>query len=259
MCRVANWQISLSMRSICYLLPTGSLSVVRRSRVGRISNNTNEKEMDMSTQFSLLESSEVRSMPIHVVGVGGIGSNVAYMLAPLGSRDVHIHDNDTVSSYNWRNQRYAHTAAGLLKVIDVHSHVVGPGVQLEGVVFLCVDSMQARAAVYDNCIRDNPLVRLVIDTRISATTKRILTFDMQNALHRDMWNVCWHTDSEATNALAACGSPMAVGPTAVSAAADAVWQLVRYDKKLRGEKVFFPNDCTYDLELNSPPDFLVWE
>jgi hypothetical protein len=231
----------------------------------------------MSTVFGLIESPELRASPMHIVGVGGIGSNLAYELVKLGVENLHLHDFDVVNSYNWKNQRYRPEDAGVLKVRDLaaslrrdcngfiateHYARVGIGSHLTGIVFFCMDTMRARGEVFDACVRNNAEVKLLIDARLNAYTNRIVTLVPTDEMHLAMWDaVAWYPDQEVVFERAACGSKLALGAASSAAANEAAWQLIRYDMLLRGEATTLYNDITIDRTLRSPEPLKreLWE
>ena len=58
----------------------------------------------------------VKDIKAAIVGVGGIGSNVAYSLSRLGINDLFLMDGDTVSNENINGQFYTSDDVGRYKV-----------------------------------------------------------------------------------------------------------------------------------------------
>lgn len=128
--------------------------------------------------------------PVHVVGLGGIGSALVLPLVKLGVREVHIWDNDEVEPHNVPAQLlYRKSDIGKTKVsaiadivesygmdVELHQHEqwVTPTTALKGVVLSGVDSMASRKAIWE-AIKFNPWVPLYIDGRIGAEHAQVLT------------------------------------------------------------------------------------
>lgn len=100
--------------------------------------------------------------PIHIIGIGAIGSTIATMLARMGIENLYLYDFDTVESKNVCNQEYfaRHTNATklaslteiLLEInpqIKVNAKLEGwkPGTKLSGYIFLCVDNIDLRREI----------------------------------------------------------------------------------------------------------------
>jgi len=138
---------------------------------------------------------------IHILGAGAAGSWTAYLLAKLGVRKLHVWDFDTVVEHNCPNQIFGRGEVGMLKIealkdrlwrdcacevvthkvaiadpdseegkrlleIDPEIEMVTP--KLKGIVFLAMDSMSARWFAWENCIKLNPYVKLMVEIRLAA-------------------------------------------------------------------------------------------
>jgi hypothetical protein len=229
----------------------------------------------MPRTFEMLDSLIAQQTPIHVIGVGGGGSNLVFDIVKLGAPRVHVHDGDAVSEYNWRNQRYAPSDAGNRKVsalaasvarycdgfaVVTHSTYVNAATQgLSGIVCMCVDTMSARRDIFTACIAQGNAVELVIDMRAGIDYVRVLSLDPRVEMHRDMWEHGWYPDDEVVADVADCGSPIAVGATTLQAAATSLQQLRLHDLRLRGVPVLFANDIRLPLTNALQNQYIVWE
>ena len=114
-------------------------------------------------QFDLVPMAQLVSVAVTVIGVGAIGRQVALQLAALGVRRLKLVDFDTVESTNITTQGYFESDLGLAKVaatasavrqidsaicVEVVQDRFRPGHGLGEVVFCCVDSIAARAAIW---------------------------------------------------------------------------------------------------------------
>ena len=70
--------------------------------------------MDLSKHLDFLTPASY-GRPIHIIGVGAIGSRIAEQLARLGFTNLVIYDFDTVDEYNITNQLYTYPDIGLPK------------------------------------------------------------------------------------------------------------------------------------------------
>ncbi len=130
--------------------------------------------------------------PVHVIGLGGIGSALLLPLVKLGVREIHLWDDDTVEPHNVPAQLlYRASDVGKPKVsaaaeiiesygLDVtviqHSCWVTPATQLEGVVMSGVDSMASRRAIWE-AIKFNPQVPFYLDGRIGGQQVQVFAVD----------------------------------------------------------------------------------
>ncbi len=115
--------------------------------------------------------------PIVVLGAGSVGSQVVVMLAKIGLTDITAYDGDAVESHNIPMSAYGNSDLGMYKVLALKDLVFRQsGVEIKALprmyvgeplrdsVIACVDSMEARLAVWQ-AVKNNPLVDIFIDTR----------------------------------------------------------------------------------------------
>jgi hypothetical protein len=131
---------------------------------------------------------------VHIIGVGGIGTNLALHLVKLGLRTtLHLWDPDYIESHNIPTQLIfkpgevseskVETAAKFLAEfadsalrIVTHQERVTPETSLEGVVISGVDSMSARQDIW-KAVEDNPFVPLYVDGRIGGEQYTLLALN----------------------------------------------------------------------------------
>lgn len=100
---------------------------------------------------------EELSIPIHLIGCGGIGSWTALTLAKMGCSNIHIYDNDEVEEHNVASQFFSDDQLGMLKTdaltmnvekftnITLNQHRNEEEFDITGgLVILAVDSLEAR-------------------------------------------------------------------------------------------------------------------
>ena len=140
-----------------------------------------------SRQAGLVPQEKLNRIPATVIGVGAIGRQTAIQLAAIGIRRIQLIDFDIVEPTNITTQGYFHgdlgrpkveTTAGLLWQIDPQIEVrtivdrFRPSHKFGEVVFVCVDSISARAAIWRS-LRDR--CAFCCDGRMLGEVIRILT------------------------------------------------------------------------------------
>ena len=131
---------------------------------------------------------------VHVIGVGGIGTNLVLQLVKLGLRTtLHLWDPDYIEGHNIPTQLfYRVDQVGKPKVdiaaqfltefadpslrIVTHQEKVTPDTVLEGVVLSGVDNMAARHDIW-KAVEDNPFVPLYVDGRIGGEQYMLVAFN----------------------------------------------------------------------------------
>lgn len=123
-----------------------------------------------------------------VIGVGALGSYIAWLLGKLRFRNIVVWDHDTVVLHNIPNQMYLLSHVGMPKVkalCDLSAKGAGispipiarrfTGSALNGYVFVAVDSMKDRMAIWRSSVRNHRDVRLMIECRMEAAGGHIFT------------------------------------------------------------------------------------
>lgn len=183
--------------------------------------------------------------PVTVVGCGAIGSRIVAALIELGiSKNLTLIDYDRVESHNLANQIFNASDVGTLKIeacnkwamqkTGTHTNDISlkacklpqDDVNLQGVVFLAVDSMAARREIADTMLKRNLDVTFVVETRMAATHGNILSFNPNNEIEYRGWIDTLIDDDHQE--LSACGSTLSVGTTASMMANLAVWQYIHH-------------------------------
>ncbi len=119
--------------------------------------------------------------PIHVIGLGAVGSYLTLALAKLGARELYGYDPEQVVPENVGTQIYGPTHVGQPKAVAlgrVIEQLTGlrPDLQaraiydepLAGIVVLAVDTMHDRAQIFRS-IDGRAAVRWLLDVRIGFT------------------------------------------------------------------------------------------
>ena len=168
--------------------------------------------------------------PLHVIGVGALGSGLCVLLARLGITEINIYDMDTVTSHNIANQEYTDANIGTEKVdaleeilqrinpdIKVIKHKDGwvTGTRLDGYVFLGLDNIETRQAI----VKDNEYnmsIQLLVDSRMrledaQAYAAKWLDYNSRTKLIKSMDFT--HAEAAAATPVSACNLPMSIMPT----------------------------------------------
>jgi len=107
-------------------------------------------------QLSLIDNSKL-NIPIHIIGVGGIGSWTALLLAKMGCTNITIYDDDVVEIHNTASQFFKHSDLGKKKteaIMESIKEFSGITIKIkenieeekikDGLVIMAIDSMKER-------------------------------------------------------------------------------------------------------------------
>ena len=146
--------------------------------------NTSQR---FSRQAGLVPRDQLEGQLVTVIGVGAIGRQVAIQLASLGVTRLQLIDFDSVEETNVTTQGYRAGEIGTAKVIatlleveridpSIEQHHIldrfRPGQPVGEIVFCCVDSIAARAAIWRS-LRSR--CKLWIDGRMLGEVIRVLS------------------------------------------------------------------------------------
>lgn len=168
--------------------------------------------IDYSGQTDIFDPRKF-TWPIHVVGLGGIGSALILPLAKLGVATIHIWDFDEVEPHNIPAQLiYRPSDVGTPKAkamaaflerqeasceIIAHTEAVDTTTTLEGVVISGVDSMEARAKIWE-AVKFNPDIPFYMDGRIGGEQLQLLSLHPSDFEAIDGYEADWlFSDEEA--------------------------------------------------------------
>lgn len=114
-------------------------------------------------QQQLVPREQLGGLTVTVIGVGAIGRQVALQLVAIGVRHLQLFDFDRVDATNITTQGYWNDDIGQLKVEATQQALVRidptvevklvadryrPAVEVGTIVFCCVDSIDARCAIW---------------------------------------------------------------------------------------------------------------
>lgn len=198
-------------------------------------------ERDFSRQSDLVPA-EGLAQRIDVIGVGAVGRNVALMLASVGARNVRLFDHDIVDASNVTTQGFRASEIGYskpecvaneMKLVDPACSVSPvarkwyPAIRLPGIVFSCVDSMEARRAIHESALDCS----LVIDGRMLGEVGYVFPY-INTPESRAAYAKTLFSDAEAEPGRCTQKSTLYCATHVASAM---VYMLVRH---LRGQNVF---------------------
>ena len=177
---------------------------------------------------------------IDVIGVGAVGSKIAIELAKLGLEDIHIWDADIVEGHNIANQAFYLADIGKPKVqataehcklasgteVTQHNQFITDPVRLGRVVFLAVDTMEHRKAIFENCLKNKFTTDQVVELRMGEEELRVYGFNPNTRQEIIDWTDTLVDDEETVES--ACSAKTTVGATATMTAAFAVTRFMQW-------------------------------
>lgn len=185
--------------------------------------------------------------PVHVIGLGGIGSALLLPLVKLGLRnELHLWDDDaTIEPHNIPAQLLYRPAdigkpkaPTMVEILDAyrepqctlvpHAERVTSDTPLSGVVISGVDSMASRMAIWD-ALKFNTDVPLYIDGRIGGEEVQLFTANPSNLDDIDFYESWLFEDSEGSPL--PCAARTVIGPP-VALAGMIIAQLTRFARDL---------------------------
>jgi len=152
---------------------------------------------------SLLPMDVMDADQVRIVGVGGIGRQVALQATAVGIGSIVLYDDDDISITNVSTQGYPYEDIELPKIrsllysmeeINPFSFYLGyedkfpleenlivlDGDRESGAIFCCVDQIAARTDIFDRLVSEYIACPLLIDGRMAAETGRVITVCLDN-------------------------------------------------------------------------------
>lgn len=189
--------------------------------------------MNLSKSLEFFDPIKIEA-PIHVIGIGAMGSRIAELLIRLGIERINIWDMDTVDAHNITNQLYFQTQIGMKKTealteilnsinptCEVRCHGEWKDNVVGGYIFLCVDNIELRKQITEKCM-NNQSVKGMFDCRMRLTDAQSYGANWKDEQQKKVfYNSMDFTHDEATEAtpVSACGTTLSVASTVVSTAA----------------------------------------
>lgn len=219
---------------------------------------------DYSRQINILNP-EKFTMPIHVIGGGATGSWLAFSLAKMGLENVTVYDFDEVGMHNLPNQMFGlrdieqNKALSIKKIIrqftglniKARNMKFESQVPLQGIVFVLTDTMKSRKDIYHRSIKNNPMIELLVETRMDLRGGRIYAIDPKDKDQSNMYENTFYSDDDAE--VSACGVSQTALPTALGIVSSAMWKMINWmnEEEINNETILdFSNEIimTQDWE-----------
>ncbi len=224
---------------------------------------------DYSDQTDIFDPAKF-AWPVHMIGLGGIGSATVLPLVKLGLRStLHLWDNDEVEPRNIPAQLiYRPSDVGKSKVqatIDTlsgyieaptelqgHTEFVTATTDLSGVVISGVDSMSARNDIWQ-AVKWNPEVPLLLDGRIGGEQLTLLALSPSDPEAIEYYEELWLFPDEEGAELP-CAARTVIHPVVVLAGC-IVAQLTRFARGLPPTQYIDVHTKTTDVIVQPTPNF----
>ncbi|MGD0284390.1 MAG: ThiF family adenylyltransferase [Candidatus Saccharimonadales bacterium] len=203
--------------------------------------------------------------PVHVIGLGGIGSSLVLPLVKLGLRsELHLWDPDYIEPHNIPAQLiYRPADIGRLKAevakdflepfkdprceLIPHPTVVTNDTVLSGVVISGVDSMKSRADIWE-CIKFNPEVPLYLDGRMGGEQIQLFSLNPNDFDLVEFYGTHWLFSDEEGSQLP-CAARTVIHPPVVLAGL-IIAQLTRFARELPLKRMIDVHVCALQLLTN---------
>lgn len=149
--------------------------------------------------------------PVHIIGVGATGSWIALILAKMGVSTMTVWDFDEVENHNLPNQIFGVQEIGMSKVeatkkiimrdcgvkVVAKAEKVDGTQPLSGIVYLCTDTMSSRKQIWEESLKLNIDVDLVVETRLAAELGLIYAVRPTRSEDIAAYGETMYTDEEA--------------------------------------------------------------
>lgn len=166
--------------------------------------------VDYWRQLDLVTPSDL-DFDVTVIGLGGLGSPIAFALAKMGCPRIALFDPDRVEPHNLPNQLFRPADVDSAKVdamARMLNEYTGCAVEsvpesvveqpLHGLVVCAVDSMAARRSIWERSVRYRAGILLYIDARMGGEVGRVLTTVPVDPRSVVRYEATLHGDDEAS-------------------------------------------------------------
>jgi molybdopterin/thiamine biosynthesis adenylyltransferase len=202
--------------------------------------------------------------PVHIIGCGALGSKVALEVAKLGIKEIVLHDFDKVEEHNLSNQFFKYIDIGELKAEALSKNIkeatntltvwndkeVNKYTKLEGVIFICTDTMSSRIEIFENCCRYNPAVKFLIEMRMGVAIGRVYALNPIDRKKVEKYETSLYTSEEVV-VKSACGNVPSIGATSSIISSMGVWQLIKFYNQETNSNYFNKENAENKIELET--------
>jgi molybdopterin/thiamine biosynthesis adenylyltransferase len=196
-------------------------------------------DMNLSRHISVFNPANVLEQ-VHIIGAGATGSFVAQMLVRMGVAVINIYDFDKVEIHNIPNQSFdtrhlekskVEALASILKDInpDVVVNIFDKEVkeediaQLEGYVFMLIDSMKARKTLWEACKANDKIIHYW-ESRLGSDQARVYSIALEKGKDYRRYEQDFYDDDKAE--VSACGTSITVLPIVLQTASLMIVQFI---------------------------------
>lgn len=218
--------------------------------------------MNLSKHLEFFNPVEL-TKPIHIIGLGAIGSHIAMQLVRLGCNNFYLYDFDTVEDKNVANQIYYYKDRNKLKTDATleNLYMINPDLKiktfdkgyttqaLSGYVFMCVDSIELRHSIATSQLYNNNIDSMY-DFRMGLADAQHYATTWSNESMKDNFIKTMTFSSEEAKAgqpVSACGTTLSVLPTIQTITALGVANFINHVKGIPLKPMILINAFTFDI------------
>ena len=212
--------------------------------------------LDLIKHLDYFDPSKVKD-PIHIIGLGAMGSSVAELLTRLGIQKLNIYDFDTVSLHNLTNQMFRYSDIGTKKTDAVESicKSINPEIKikkfengyttqrLSGYIFLCVDNIETRKKICEQN-KTNMFIKGIFDFRMGLEQAQHYFSPWKTIKDKDDFLETMafsHEEAKENTPVSPCGTELSVTPTVRAIIAAGVANFINYTKTKDTKKLIIVN------------------
>jgi len=203
---------------------------------------TEAATLSLVKQLDIFDPRPFADDRIDIIGVGAVGSHVAWFLSKTGFKNIHIWDHDEIVAHNISNQLFFLDQVGQKKVDALAANILrGAGVTvvahaekylgqvpLGKHVFLGVDSMDMRRLIWEKAIKMKFNVETMFETRIGSALCRVYLVSPISLAHIKGWEASLCRSDEVHEKVSLCGAVPGIVTTSALAADVACWQFIKW-------------------------------
>lgn len=218
--------------------------------------------MNLSKHLEFFNPVEL-TKPIHIIGLGAIGSHIAMQLVRLGCNNFYLYDFDTVEDKNVANQIYYYKDRNKLKTDATleNLYMINPDLKiktfdkgyttqaLSGYVFMCVDSIELRHSIATSQLYNNNIDSMY-DFRMGLADAQHYATVWSNESMKDNFIKTMTFSSEEAKAgqpVSACGTALSVLPTIQTITSLGVANFINHVKGIPLKPMILINAFTFDI------------
>lgn len=220
--------------------------------------------INLEKQRDYLDPIEDITNPIHIIGLGAIGSTIATTLARMGCQKLYLYDFDKVEAKNVCNQEYFEDQVHEEKIVALFETLrrINPEINLQlypkgwnsnlklsGYIFLCVDNIDLRRQIVEEN-KDNNTIKGIFDFRMRLTDAQHYACTKETIPYLLSTMQFTHEEAQSETPVSACGTSLNVITTVKCICALGVQNFINLIRKNKLNKCIL-----IDLE-NSLIDFM---